>query len=301
MVVRRQHFIPQFHQRYFSFNSDVDRDKQEVMYVEAQDGKWFLKTERINYLMQRDYMYEVQDQDGHNLDENVIENWYREIENRVAKQVAKLATHSSSYKDINDFYHSMLPNNFADMDAILLVYVATMLIRSPLSYDYMDFDWKDELSSTGKQVLRDAYLQGIPRAKRLIENISGSSDAELLEKIIVSLKDDDTVAAQLYLHIMTKFKVTLIYASDGRFMLADNAVVVEKIDPFNYYMPLTPNIAIGLEPIQFDDMGNFKQRANVYKVELPGVEQFNKWMIRNAESKVIVNSADDLLFVSGID
>lgn len=287
---KQQHYIPQFVLKNFQ-NED-----NNILLADAKRFPMKAIKSSFNKVMREKDFYEIKDDNGNYILRNYIEDIYSRIEGDIKPSYQEFID-LSKYDDFQDkFVELIRKERWPEIESNLLLYLIITLIRSKkvkkLVYENSNLKGREKYIMY--LLFTTSQAQTIKYAKRMYKD-------QELENILHFIKScTEQPLKSLFERIMSKYQIRVHRAlGNKKFFLSDNPVIVQKFEGEDYHLPISPEVCIGLVPIKFKG-DKVLIDNHVYNISDENVDRINEQSILNTDRMIIINSEDDLEFISNV-
>lgn len=288
--VKREHYIPQFALKYFG------NEQGKLPFVNIETAPFKLLFSSTTKLMQERDFYEIKNADGEYILRNSIEDIYSSFESDIGPNYNRFLKLSLKEDFDTEFIKIIKSEEWAEIEASLLMYLVVVLIRGKGVKDITYS--KSNLSKSYQHLL---HLLMTTSQSKTADFAKGMYVGEELENVLKFIKEDENNAWSVLMnHIMKNYQIRVCRTTGiNKFFLSDNPVIIQKFEGEDYILPLSPNLCIILVPIN-QEGEIWKIDTHIYSLDDEAVNNINKHSILNTDKLIIVSSRNNVKFIESV-
>lgn len=289
--VKKQHFIPQFALKSFQ------NKEKKIAFTNIEKDPLKLFFSQTENLMQEKDFYEIKTEEGKYILRNSLEDDYSSFENYISPKMKYFLELSKKPNFQEEFIKIIENNTWAEIEGVLMFYLATLLIRSKNVKKIFHSNSKYSI-----EIQNIMYLLAKTSKERTVEYAKKMFSGQDLEFILQFIKgeEDNNYMSLLTKHIMEKYQVRICKVTGKKkLFLSDNPVIVQKLEGEDYILPLSPDICMILVPIKIKGK-LIEIDTQIYPLDDKAVDKLNKYSIINTDKLVIISNEEDLKFIDDV-
>ncbi|EOZ5986975.1 DUF4238 domain-containing protein [Enterococcus faecium] len=250
--VKKQHYIPQFALKSFQ------NKQKRIAYTNIEKNPLRIYYSRTDNLMQEKDFYEIKSSNNY-VRRNSLEDDYSFFENYISTDFKRFLELTKQPNFQCEFIKIIKNDEWAQIEATLLFYIGTLLIRGK---NVKKFFIRIQKKTTAYNYIM--YLLATtskPYTAEIAKEMFIGQELEVILQFIREEEDNNPVS-RLMKNIMEKYQIR-IYMTEGnkKLFLSDNPVIVQKFKDQDYILPLSPSVCMILVPIKIktgDYYGRYK-------------------------------------------
>lgn len=241
----------------------------------------------INDICVEKDFYEDKYKDGQYINRNRTENKFATIESDIANKLEYLF----QILNCEDHYEKLkgmhISGEWDYLSVFLMLHLTLVIIRSPVFKEIV-FN-KDELPLEIKQIFYKEFLFGKEEAKILAINQFQDEELKLILKMLEESNIDGGINI-LMNNLINNYFIELYQSpANKKFFLSDNPVIINGIDGIDYFMPISPYIAISMK--RFPNVNKVKYKTHIiHKASEKMIDNINRFIVTNANRVIIVQN-----------
>lgn len=232
--------------------------------------------------LERDF-YEDIDHDGQYIERNRTENKFASMENEIARHVDSFI--ELVYVDNNEKqFADMISSGQWESNSVWLMFHLTLvMVRSPMLKEIVFGN--DDMPREMLQIFYKELVWGKEEAQRLAENTFQGEPLSVISEIIHTGELEGGSINILMNHLVNDYYIEIYKVPEQKkYYLTDNPVIVKEITGVDYFLPLTPDIALVVKRIPSDTY--MIQPLSVITEHM--VDCVNQYLIQNSDKVIIV-------------
>lgn len=278
-----QHYISRYIlKRFLNQCNQID-----VVLIQDDKFKRF-STNKNNICVERDF-YEDWDQEGQYIERNRTENKFAALEDSVANQIdpfIDLIEQPSNKQLIMD---KASTSQWESISVWLMLHLTLVMVRSP-KLKGIAFG-NSELPKEINQIFYKELVWGKKEAIFLAKNSFQGSDLGTIFQVIQRGEQEGGSIEILMNNLVSNYYVELYFTPENQsYYFTDNPVIVNEILDIDYFMPLSPKVAIALK--RNPETEKFMARPYCV-ITKETVAALNRRLIQQADKVIIVQNMKD--------
>ena len=251
----RQHYIPQFYLKQFSYNKKI------LYQYDVVNNKAFPNPVSVESICFKKNLYEFKDNNGDIIEENFMEKWLSVYEREFAKTFQSIRA-KASYKDN---FHTL---SFLSTEekALLVFFMATLILRNP------------EILKAAQETALEVFGTNIDTTSAW--NIGLKSCLPIYEKFDIT---KNTVLNSV-MRFFDNLSFQICVSDNEAFFTSDNPIFINgKNQPIiinEIILPISERLALYMKPYERTKKG-FKNR--LVQMDKNDIEYFNSATIANCK------------------
>ncbi|MFQ9320639.1 MAG: DUF4238 domain-containing protein [Enterococcus durans] len=284
--VKKQHYIPQFALKSFQ------NKQKRIAYTNIEKNPLEIYYSRTENLMQEKDFYEIKSSNNY-VHRNSLEDDYSFFENYMSPDFKRFLELTKRPNFQCEFIKIIKNNEWAQIEAVLLFYLGTLLIRGKNVKKF--FHSNSKISTDYNYIM---YLLATTSKSYTAEFAKEMFMGQELEVILQFIREEDNnPVSRLMEHLMENYQIR-IYMTKGnkKLFLSDNPVIVQKLKDQDYILPLSPSVCMILVPIKLKQ-GIISVDSKIYSLSDEDVDKLNEYSVLNSHRLVIISNEENLKFV----
>lgn len=277
---KKEHYVSQYIlKRFCSKNNMID----QVRF--SDDIKRF--SQNIRETCSENDFFEVKLGDGSYINRNRTEDKFEQLEDAVSKYIEEtleIVKRENSKQEIE----KMINNGEWDKLTIyLMLHLTLTIVRTPSMKEIV---FKNEkYSQETKHVFYLDLLWGESEAKMLSQKLFKGDDKADIDRAIETGEDQGAINVLLNYLTNNHYLELCLTPENKKYYLTDNPVIVSHFSDIDYFLPLSPKVAMVLKRIPSD-----KYSISILPVlSSEKVDLLNRCLVKKAVKIVIVQNMLD--------